>query len=177
MTMQKLLLLHLFKTAPDDYANVEDQHTFTPGGATRQCSNIQINSDEIVEGSESFSAGLQSTTDILESPTNALVIIIDNSSKTLVHHLCIIDLRVNQTWSQFLYIVTILYACYHAFVSVRNFQSLCFVLTVLTLQLDQAEYNIPEGIILRVCVVVASGETERPVSFQITPGGGSASGI
>ena len=49
--------------------------------------------------------------------------------------------------------------------------------TVLTLQLDQTEYNVLEGIILRVCVVVASGETERPVSFQITSGGGSASGI
>ena len=61
--------------------NVEQQHTFTPGGITRQCSDIQINSDEIVEGSESFSAGLQSTTDILESPTSAFIIILDNSSK------------------------------------------------------------------------------------------------
>ena len=58
-----------------------------------------------------------------------------------------------------------------------EFSIFIFVLTVLTLQLDQTEYNIPEGIILQVCVVVASGETERPVSFQITPGGGSASGI
>jgi hypothetical protein len=114
-------------TSPDDFVNVEQQHTFTPGGITRQCSDIQINSDEIVEGSESFSAGLQSTTDILESPTSAFIIILDNS--------------------------------------------------MLTLQLDQTEYNVLEGIILRVCVVVASGETERPVSFQITSGGGSASAL
>ena len=46
--------------------------------------------------------------------------------------------------------------------------------TGLTLSLDVAEY---EGLALRVCVVLVSGETEREVTFDITLGGGSASSM
>ena len=49
--------------------------------------------------------------------------------------------------------------------------------TGLTLSLDAAEYTVSEGLALRVCVVLVSGETEREVTFDITLGGGSASSM
>ena len=73
--------------APDDYEDIDEQHTFTPGGTTKRCSTIQINSDDIVESSETFSAGLQSTQDVLEAPTSAFILITDDSSK-YIHAVC-----------------------------------------------------------------------------------------
>ena len=49
--------------------------------------------------------------------------------------------------------------------------------TGLTLSLGAAEYFVTEGLALRVCVVLVSGETERVVTFDTTLGGGSASSM
>jgi hypothetical protein len=88
---------------------------------------IQISADAAVESSESFSAGLQSEVDILDTPISAFILILDSSR--------------------------------------------------LTLSLAAAEYFVTEGLALRVCVVLVSGETERVVTFDITLGGGSASSM
>ena len=70
-----------FYTAPEDYTSLSQDHTFTPGGSTRRCSTIQISPDDAVESSETFSAGLQSMVDILGTPSNAFILVLDSSSK------------------------------------------------------------------------------------------------
>lgn len=65
-------------TAPADYVNVGEEYTFIPGEAVTQCSDIQINSDDIVESTETFFAGIQSL-----GQANVLIEIIDSSSKTI----------------------------------------------------------------------------------------------
>ena len=59
----------------------------------------------------------------------------------------------------------------------KNLANLCVLLIELTLSLDAAEYSVVEGLGLFVCVELVSGETEREVTFDITLGGGSASGM
>ena len=67
--------------APEDYTSISATHTFTPGGDTRRCSSIPITSDTAVESSETFSAGLTSEVDILDTPISAFILILDSSSK------------------------------------------------------------------------------------------------
>ena len=57
-----------------------------------RCSSIRISDDEIVEGQELFSVGLQSSADVLGSPTNAFITISDTSSK--LTSLKIIDMQI-----------------------------------------------------------------------------------
>ena len=87
--------------APDDYEDIDEQHTFTPGGTTKRCSTIQINSDDIVESSETFSAGLQSTQDVLEAPTSAFILITDDSSKYIQS--CSVQSNILLKLSRFFY--------------------------------------------------------------------------
>ena len=63
--------------------HIEEQHTFTPGGSTSKCSDIVIKTDDIVEGGETFSAGISSEEDILEQPISAFILIDDSSSKSI----------------------------------------------------------------------------------------------
>ena len=63
--------------------HVEEQHTFTPGGSTSKCSDIEIKTDDIVERVETFSAGIHSEEDILKEPISAFIGIGDSSSKSI----------------------------------------------------------------------------------------------
>lgn len=67
--------------------HIEEQHTFTPGGSTSMCSDIVIKTDNIVEGGETFSAGIHSEEDILKQPISAFIGIGDSSSKSISYNL------------------------------------------------------------------------------------------
>ena len=140
-------VIHPSFLAPGDYTSLSEPHTFTPGGPTRRCSTIQISADDVVESSETFTAGLQSSVDILDTPISASIILLDNSRKhthNVLHQL-----------------LTLLPTSP----------------TELTLSLSASEYFVSEGLRMRVCVVIASGRTERLVTYRVTPGGGSASSM
>ena len=65
-------------SAPDDYESVLEELTFS-AGLERQCVDVTIQDDDIAEGLEDFTAGLNTSVDrVILDPDVATVNIADN---------------------------------------------------------------------------------------------------
>lgn len=70
----------LLLIAPADYNAIMTTLTFSPG-VDRQCVNVTLPDDGIVEGEETFNVTLTSNDSILLVPETAMVVIEESSSK------------------------------------------------------------------------------------------------